>query len=56
VVTIRYDEVRRIVKGIGRHGFGGRRVNPRTNRIAGLAILGGLILILIVAAVEAGKS
>jgi hypothetical protein len=56
VVTIRYDEVGRIVKGIGRHGFGGRRVNPRTNRIAGLAILGGLIVILIVAVVEAGKS
>jgi hypothetical protein len=56
VVTIRYDEVRRIVKGIGRPGFGGQRVNPRTSHIAGLAILGGLILILIVAVVEAGKS
>ncbi len=56
VVTIRYDEVRRIVKGIGRPGSGGRRVDPRTNHIAGLAILGGLILLLIVAVVEAGKS
>ena len=56
VVTIRYDEVRRILKGIGRPGVGGRRVDPRTSHIAGLAILGGLIVIAIVAAVELRKS
>jgi hypothetical protein len=56
VVTIRYDEVRRILKGIGRPGAGGRRVDPRTNHIAGLAILGGLVVIAIVAVVELRKS
>lgn len=56
VVTIRYDEVRRIVKGIGGRGFGGRRVNPRTNRIAALAVLGGLVVLLIVAGLEVRKS
>ncbi len=52
----RYDEVRRIVKGIGRPGCVRQRVNPRTNLVAGLAIVGGLIVIVIVAAVELKKS
>jgi hypothetical protein len=55
-VTIRYDQVRRITKGIAGRGFGGRRVNPRTNRIAGLAILGGLLGLLIFAVVALKKS
>ena len=55
VVTLRYDEVQRVRKGYGRPGFGGRRVYPRTNRIAGLAIAAGLI-ILVIAAVLSDKS
>ena len=42
VVTIRYEEVKRVQKDYGRPGFGGKRVNPRTNRIAGILIIGAL--------------
>jgi hypothetical protein len=45
VVTVRYEEVERVRKGYGRPGFGGRRVHPRTNLIATLAILGGLFAV-----------
>ena len=54
-LTLRYEEIQRVRKDYGRKGFGGRRVYPRTNRIAGLAILGGL-LIIVIAAVLADKS
>ena len=54
-LTLRYDTIQRIRKGYGRPGFGGRRVYPRTNLIAGVAILGGLIT-LVVVAVVADKS
>jgi hypothetical protein len=55
VLTLRYEEVQRIRKDYGRKGFGGRRVHPRTNRIAALVILGGL-LVLVIALVAADKS
>ncbi len=55
VVTVRYEDVERVRKNYGRPGFGGRRVHPRTNRIAAIAILGGL-LVLVVALVAADKS
>jgi hypothetical protein len=43
VLTLRYEEVKRVQKDFGRPGFGGKRVNPRTNRIAGILILGALL-------------
>jgi hypothetical protein len=43
VLTLRYEEVNRVQKDYGRPGFGGKRVNPRINRIAGLLILGALL-------------
>jgi hypothetical protein len=55
VLTLRYEDVQRIRKDYGRKGFGGRRVHPRTNRIAALVVLGGL-LVLVFALVAADKS
>jgi hypothetical protein len=43
VLTLRYEEVKRVEKDYGRPGFGGKRVNPRTNRIASILILGALL-------------
>ena len=43
VLTLRYEEVKRVQKDYGRPGFGGKRVNPRTNLIAGILILGALL-------------
>ena len=54
VLTLRYEDVQRIRKDYGRKGFGGRRVHPRTNRIAALVILG--LLMLVIALVAADKS
>jgi hypothetical protein len=54
VLTLRYEDVQRIRKDYGRKGFGGRRVHPRTNRIAALVILG--LLVLVIALVAADKS
>jgi hypothetical protein len=55
VLTLRYEEVKRVQKDYGRPGFGGKRVNPRTNRIAGLLILGALLGI-VFGVVAAAKS
>jgi hypothetical protein len=55
VVTVRYEDVERVRKDYGRPGFGARRVHPRTNRIAMIAILGGL-LALVFAVVVSDKS
>ena len=54
-VTLRYVDVKNVLKGYGGRGFGGRRVYPRRNLIAGLAIVGGL-LVLVFVAVAADKS
>ena len=45
VVTVRYEDVERVRKDYGRPGFSGRRVHPRTNHIAMIAILGGLLAV-----------
>jgi hypothetical protein len=50
-VTLRYDEVEKVTKDYGRKGFGGRRVSPRRSLIAGLALLGGLITLIVVVAI-----
>ena len=55
VLTLRYEDVQRVRKDYGRKGFGGRRVHPRTNRIAALAVLGGL-LVLVFALLATDKS
>jgi hypothetical protein len=34
-----YKDVKKVRKGYGGHGFGGKRVNPRTNLIAGVAVV-----------------
>ena len=54
-LTLRYQAIQRIRKDYGRKGFGSRRVYPRTNRIAGLIILGALLGI-VIGAVVADKS
>ena len=38
-----YKEVKKVRKGYGGRGFGGKRVNPRTNMIVSIAVIGGLI-------------
>jgi len=38
-----YKEVKKVRKGYGGRTFGGKRVNPRASRIAGIAVVGGLI-------------
>lgn len=40
VLTVHYEDVEHVRKNYGRPGFGGRRVHPRTNRVAMIAILG----------------
>lgn len=47
VLTLRYEEVKKVRKDYGRRGFGGRRVHPRTNRIAAVLILAALLGIVI---------
>jgi hypothetical protein len=47
VVTVRYDDVERVRKDYGMPGFGGRRVHPRTNLIAMIAVLGALFGVVI---------
>jgi hypothetical protein len=55
VITVRYEDVGRVRKDYGRPGFGGRRVHPRTNHIAMIAIIGGLMA-LVFALVLSDKS
>src|SRR5262245_32405260 len=38
-----YKDVKKVRKGYGGRTFGGKRVNPRTNLIVGIAVIGGLI-------------
>jgi hypothetical protein len=45
-----YKEVKEVRKGYGGRTFGGKRVNPRTNRIVGIAVVGGLIALAFLAA------
>jgi hypothetical protein len=54
VLTLRYAEVKKVRKDYGRRGFGGKRVHPRTNLIAALAVVGGLVLL--IALVASDKS
>ena len=48
-LTIRYDEVASIARNYGREGFLGRRVSPKKNLIAGVIIIGVLLMIVFVA-------
>lgn len=54
-LTISYAEVNRIRKNYGGKGFGGHRVNPRTNLIAGI-VTGAVLLALVIALVASDKS
>lgn len=38
-----YKEVKKVRQGYGGRTFGGKRVNPRSSRIVGIAVVGGLI-------------
>jgi len=38
-----YKDVKKVRKGYGGRGFGGKRVNPRTNMIVSIAVIGGLL-------------
>lgn len=56
-LTIAYEDVKKIRRGYGGYNsISGRHVDPLHNRIAAIAVLGGLVVILVVAAVELGKS
>ena len=52
-MTIRYDELKKVRANYGGRGFGGKRPNPRTGLIVGIALVGGLIALL--AAVGGGS-
>ena len=45
-----YKDVEKVRKGYGGRGFGGKRVNPRSNLIAGIAVVGLLFGIAILTA------
>jgi hypothetical protein len=45
LIEFRYDKVKKVRKGYGEKGFAGKRVNPRTDLIAGAALIGGIILL-----------
>jgi hypothetical protein len=44
-----YKDVKKVRKSYGGRTFGGKRVNPRTSMIAGIAVVGGLITLVAVA-------
>src|SRR5262249_32032558 len=39
-MTFDYKDVKKVRKGYGGRGFGGKRVNPRSSLIAGIAVAG----------------
>ncbi|HEY6400925.1 MAG TPA: hypothetical protein VI479_05925 [Blastocatellia bacterium] len=43
-----YKDVKKARKGYGGRGFGGKRVNPRVNLIAGIAVIVGLISLAVI--------
>jgi len=48
-VTIDYSEVKKVRKGYGGKNYiTGKRVNPKTNRIASVALLGAFVLLPII--------
>ena len=47
-----YKDVKKVRKGYGGRGFGGRRVNPRNSLIAGIAVVGLLFGIVILTATQ----
>ena len=56
-LTIAYEDVKKIRRGYGGYNsISGRHVDPLHNRIAVIAVLGGLVVIVLVVAVELGKS
>ena len=53
IITLKYSEVKKVRKGYGGKNFiTGKRVNPRTNLIAGIAVVGGLIGLAFLAATQ----
>jgi hypothetical protein len=42
-IAFDYKDVKKVRKGYGGRGFGGKRVNPRVNLIVGVAVIVGLI-------------
>lgn len=53
IITLKYDEVKKVRKGYGGKNFiTGKRVNPRTNLIAGIAVGGGIIGLAFLAATQ----
>src|SRR5262245_49661031 len=49
-MELEYKDVEKVRKGYGGRGFGGKRVNPRHNLIAGIAVVGLLFGIAILTA------
>ena len=50
VLTISYDEVKKIRKGYGEKNMIGKRVNPRTGTIIGIAVIAGIIALAFIGA------
>lgn len=51
VVSIAYDDVKKVRMGYGRKSITGRRVDPVRSRIAMVALLAGLVAIVVAVAV-----
>lgn len=56
VETVRYSDVVKSYKNYGGKGFGGRRVNPKTNLITASVLAGVFIVIFIVAISQLKKA
>jgi len=48
-MALDYKDVKKVRKGYGGRGFAGKRVNPRVGKIAGVAVVAGLIVLAFVA-------
>lgn len=51
-LALSYEDIQKVREGYGRKGFGGRRVHPRTNLIAGICIVSGLLAVVLIAVAQ----
>ncbi len=52
IITLKYSEVKKVLKGYGGKSFTGKRVHQRRSLIVGIAVVGGLIALVFVAATQ----
>lgn len=54
IITLKYSEVKKVLKGYGgKNSFTGKRVHARRSLIAGIAVVGGLMALVFIAATQA---